>query len=846
MGKVHGSLARAGKVKGQCPKVEKQEKKKKATGRAKKRIQYNRRFVNAVASFGGKRKNIDGASLRQSSFRESTNNLSAARQSDVLLGPEYDEFASVAIESAARGIDWFVEDGQLDKFYQVAKEKADSLAQVKITDPAFFSTQMATELHWWTMEANTWKLIRCLIRLRLQLGNTAPPGLGEDPEEMSDQEIQTNLVDAQFRENMTVRRWLEETAPVFQPVETRKGYWLHTVKHISASNFNRVASKSDIVTEADPDATLRQHKSLHPDDADYDANMHRTAFEYMRRGDLVAAADLYDACDQPWRAASLRGGVLSNDPDIDEPSDKIGNHNRDLWKAVCQQIASNDRVDPYERAIYAIAIGDAEHAKPVCKLWEDQVWMYYCALIEAQVDRNLRSVPLLVEPDEELEIDLRITAVEPAGIFEELEKSDSPYLKHAAHESFHVAQKSIVMNDIGAFLTAVKNQLQAKQGSDPSKPSFNPHFLRFVTHFVLILKELPIEIPFDDANFIIEEYVKLLTTARKNTLIAFYCSHLPSRIQLECYARFLEAAIEDPDFQQYVAYAKHYGLNYSAIAKRTIQLIFHGPGGILKTSVNDLNPRDILIAQSSDGVTQAEKHQITALSLLLVEKELYDDALWFANLLLRRFLLLGRVNAAAAVRQYLHTFFDSEKYLNQMAKPMWLNAIFEEGAHIHEDPEMSEALLHHMHILLLLQTMKLQSEWLAHWYRRPSASSGNLDGSESYEYREWAYNLKIVTKSAVESLEDVLDRNWMQRPLFERPEDDDDDFEVECALMRQIYIPQMVTYLHQIYCETGNKEKAAALAERVESDECLRDPFEKIDKLDAFLDIVRQSAQNLE
>jgi small subunit ribosomal protein S30e len=56
MGKVHGSLARAGKVKGQTPKVEKQEKKKKPTGRAKKRIQYNSRFVNVVASFGGKRR----------------------------------------------------------------------------------------------------------------------------------------------------------------------------------------------------------------------------------------------------------------------------------------------------------------------------------------------------------------------------------------------------------------------------------------------------------------------------------------------------------------------------------------------------------------------------------------------------------------------------------------------------------------------------------------------------------------------------------------------------------------------------------------------------------------------
>ncbi|KAI9334378.1 ribosomal protein S30-domain-containing protein [Obelidium mucronatum] len=56
-GKVHGSLARAGKVKGQTPKVEKQEKKKKQTGRAKKRLQYTRRFVNAVAGFGKRRMN---------------------------------------------------------------------------------------------------------------------------------------------------------------------------------------------------------------------------------------------------------------------------------------------------------------------------------------------------------------------------------------------------------------------------------------------------------------------------------------------------------------------------------------------------------------------------------------------------------------------------------------------------------------------------------------------------------------------------------------------------------------------------------------------------------------------
>ncbi|SJK97275.1 related to 40S ribosomal protein S30 [Armillaria ostoyae] len=56
MGKVHGSLARAGKVKSQTPKVEAQEKKKTPKGRAKKRVLYNRRFVNVTTLPGGKRR----------------------------------------------------------------------------------------------------------------------------------------------------------------------------------------------------------------------------------------------------------------------------------------------------------------------------------------------------------------------------------------------------------------------------------------------------------------------------------------------------------------------------------------------------------------------------------------------------------------------------------------------------------------------------------------------------------------------------------------------------------------------------------------------------------------------
>ncbi|MCJ1329715.1 hypothetical protein MMC10_006395 [Thelotrema lepadinum] len=63
MGKVHGSLARAGKVKSQTPKVESAEKAKVPKGRARKRVVYTRRFVNMATTGGGKRRALDNGAI---------------------------------------------------------------------------------------------------------------------------------------------------------------------------------------------------------------------------------------------------------------------------------------------------------------------------------------------------------------------------------------------------------------------------------------------------------------------------------------------------------------------------------------------------------------------------------------------------------------------------------------------------------------------------------------------------------------------------------------------------------------------------------------------------------------
>ena len=55
MGKHHGTLAKAGKVRKQTPKVDKEEKAKKVPkGRGLKRQKFNKRYANVVVAVGGR------------------------------------------------------------------------------------------------------------------------------------------------------------------------------------------------------------------------------------------------------------------------------------------------------------------------------------------------------------------------------------------------------------------------------------------------------------------------------------------------------------------------------------------------------------------------------------------------------------------------------------------------------------------------------------------------------------------------------------------------------------------------------------------------------------------------
>ncbi|KAI8818911.1 107-domain-containing protein [Fimicolochytrium jonesii] len=812
-----------------------------------------------------------GELLRKSMLRDSQSIMQTKDGQQYILTDAVDDFAHLWMDGGWAGTRAFGEGEVLERCVEFCREKADALEEAKLVSPSHFTASHATELSRWTLEANTWAIVQVLVGKRA-MKDTMGDGRVVAGDWLSDRAIQEKFHDAAFDELLIVREWLENTAPPFEPVETRPGYWPATTKRIHEQALGRGGKGGDegVVTEADPDAPMRQGRGLAGEDATYETNLHRTAFEYIRRGQLDKVFDLYNMCDQPWRTASLSGGDLWSDPEIDQTDEEQrGTQNRDLWKAICHEIASNEQCDMHERAIYAALIGDVENVTPVCTHWEDHLWSHYLALIQACIDKNLRAVPIAYPPTSRVDIALTTPALEPAEIFETIEKGDNKYLRRAAADPFRIAQKAVILGDVGGLVADIAGKWKLAGKSDGAKKQMDPHFLRFIAHLLLLLQDLdiPTALPASSAATLLKEYIQLLINARKNDLIAFYTSFLPSPDALEIYATFLQTVIEDENATEYLQLAKRYGLDTPAIARRAVHMCLST--GVLALQIDTIDPKAFLRAQVNEAPTAVETRQIVALRLLLDDQSLWEDALWFINLLMRRFLCVGRINSAGAVRGYLMMMFGKEDYLSEFVRPGWLRGAYgdgvgdtrgegEEGV----EREMGDAVREHIDYCTFVVAMEQYAVWLGVWYRRPDEGRIAFSSGEhkSIEYKQWEHDVKMRTTSAAQAFELALDGSWLMprddsESEFEMRDTDDarppTQRDIEHALLRDLYIPQMIVSLHNMYFETrevvpGNYKKAQELALRLQDiDDRSRvagTGGEGTSRMDAFLESMRESA----
>ncbi|KAK3808490.1 MAG: nuclear pore protein 84/107 [Benniella sp.] len=573
----------------------------------------------------------------------------------------------------------------------------------------------------------------------------------------------------------------------------------------------------------DPDAVTRDKVKLSESNQRIEQDLLKTVWEYIRRGQIQEASNACIKAGEPWRADSISGGELYSvspaftDPVHDQGQGPIGNKTRSLWKGTCYALANEVSADRYERAIYGALSGDIPSVLPVCSSWEDHAWVQYNALVEgmiesrlAQFDRGGRSKTLA----------LPITKIASTkDIFDRLANSDNQAVKDASKDLFKSIQTSIILGETDQLLVKMANDAKA---SNRTGTPLRPHMLRFMAHFILLLRSRSSTVPKEEGDYFIKIYVDYLISKKLYDLAPLYASFLPNDLQIETCSSYLKT-IDGPkkERQKHLIAIEQNDLDLHSILKATVDALLDQSRQELEV-IGDY--RANMERSITTPITEQEKANIRALEWLSFEPSHYEECLHRSNYLTRKYLLQGRLNTALALYKSLPSDISQHD--------------------LHEHAPSSLSISHeHLFYRDLFKSRLMFEE------AKDALRSEPAKGAPQFEYSDWELETKNRVSKAIVEIESLLQSRW----LFDCILPGDTVRNQELKRLRQIYISELVMNLHTLYYESrvlipGNLSKSVDISNLVASEAAGAPLYKELqdnERLNEFLDHIRLSSIEL-
>ncbi|KAG0330967.1 hypothetical protein BG004_001883, partial [Podila humilis] len=496
------------------------------------------------------------------------------------------------------------------------------------------------ELAPWLAESSTWLLLAMLVRSHDDI--TMLPA--QTPKNLTDKQLIDRLQrnDAEFRHHLTVKAWFQEIAPSFTQTIATKKYGT-TSLNIGRSSFSfqnpsqQGTTLSQIGPYHDPDAITRDGTQLSAANQSAERNLLRTAWEYIRRGDLQEAKAACVKAGEHWRADSISGGELYtelpafSELDTGRTQGPQGNKSRSLWKGTCYALARDSSADPYERAIYGALSGDVNSSIPVCGGWEDQAWVYYNALVEKMIESELstyhRGDPCSDLPLPKIHVD------DAKDVFAAIDSSNKPYLEDLSKDLFFRVQRSIILGNSAEMLSKLANE--ARKSYNMGVPT-DPYRLRFLAHFVLVLRSRGLNVSKDDGDYFVKTFTEYLIDQKMYDVAPLYASFLPKDLQIKTCSDFLKnynGKWEDREKQ--VANLRKYGLDLHNILVATVDQL-------LATSRKEIEQSTDFVSTLHKSIleptTKQEREVVRILEWLTFDPSGRTECLKRSNDVLRKYL----------------------------------------------------------------------------------------------------------------------------------------------------------------------------------------------------------------
>ncbi|KAK9481235.1 nuclear pore protein 84/107 [Lipomyces japonicus] len=576
------------------------------------------------------------------SIRPFSNSSSELNTSSIIEDEELEDFAKVLEQER---IDPFE---TVKGYIRVAQDRAAKLAAAGASEE---------EIEAWQLEARTWTLVDILFSFRVSPSKPSIELYKFTSNTVAEEQFYRQFKIA--RESLLVISWLQRTLTVPPTPELRGIKWQFTrgqVKQDRTSFKSILGLNKDngIVKSLDPDAPLREGRSIHASDAEFDRSLFKYIFQLVQAGEFETAQRVCESTGNFTLNATMNGMVEYRNPafdvivlEDDEVADNINNttargtQRKALWRRMCLQLARSTQLDQFERALYGFLCGDLDSVLSVSDSWEAQLLAFVQHLSATQVEKFQAGLGRLNISNKDLIAFPQSQADNIGEILNTLSKSPSPKVQAQSQHPLRVIQGGIINSMVPMIVADARLKIDniRDEVDESNVITDEKYLLRFLAHLILFLGKINQDLgDVNDAVAVLGGYVEELTISGKGRLVPLYVSQLPEDAAIEAYS-FLLADISDArERRDQFELAEKYNLDIFNSLRRTIQRVF------------DEHEDEYPVIESHAEIelaTETVPDKRLANSLLwFVDAKMWKDVIESSNALYLRYLLAGKVYSA--------------------------------------------------------------------------------------------------------------------------------------------------------------------------------------------------------
>ncbi|CAI8503900.1 unnamed protein product [Pichia kudriavzevii] len=416
--------------------------------------------------------------------------------------------------------------------------------------------------------------------------------------------------------------------------------WLATLNKINS--FNR---DPKLIKELDADAPLRSNLEIDEDDKSNDERFFSKAFELLISNNLEELQDLCQNTNN-WDFALMIAGLQDRiDPviDLDDYSNSTrpsGVKNKLLRKRTIYQLLQNEKMGLYEKACYSFLSNDFVYCNEPVDNWEQKLYLYLNNLLNIEVENKELKIIKRLGFQTNLIDKLPSPPIMSENINDILNKLNNDSNSNIRDQSKHpirVLIGSVISDNVQ---TLMNNTIKSIDDLNSNDEIMNDTFiLRVLTHLSIILQLTYGEkiISNYDYTKLLKCYILRLILYKKYELVPIYISFIPSDEIIQVYSHLLfQFDYESTDRIPQIENMRNLDLPLENILRKTMEIAFRDTAEYYPTNVTVQLIYDV----------EAIDEKLYSTIFWFIDAHMYSDCLEVIVILLRRFLLVGKIASA--------------------------------------------------------------------------------------------------------------------------------------------------------------------------------------------------------